>query len=269
MEESQDYDRQSILMQMNSKILSLGSRYLTPVSYLPPPDANKAMLFLKETVAVARQAFIQDGYDMWIEDCEELAILIEKSPWSTRIVQLLVPRISDVATPEGRRKLLRDFFWESKLTSEEGFSLEEAALITAGKALTARDPQSFLLRDASVRLKRVELATKGACPLVTAQEIEQAFGVWVRRGGELFSDYHHFQGFLNWRAQFVANALVSSEAEIPMHFEEIKAALRKELFPAHRAGFQYFGGLVDQKPEAIFDRFFEEWEAFVSNRLCS
>jgi hypothetical protein len=262
-----DLDRPGMLMQMDSRIVALGKRYLTPVSYLPAPDANKAMGFLKETVATARRCFLEDGCDLWISECEELAGLLEKSPWYGKARTLLAGQVPQVNIPGGTGDLLRTLYWESKVVSEEGSSLEETALITAGKALNARDPKVFLTRDAEERHKRVTAALGGGCSPVEVKDIEEAFALAVLRGTQVFDDPRHFQGCFNWNAQLVANGLVSSEAEILSKLSQIKVVLHKEFLEPHRAGFQYLAQRYDKKPEEIFDHCFEVWEAFVSGKL--
>lgn len=262
-----DLDRPGVLIQMDSKIAALGRRYLTPVSYLPPPDANKAMGFLKETVAMARRCFLEDGCDLWINECEDLAGLLEKSPWYGRARTLLAGQLAEVNIPNGMRDLLRDLYWESKIVSEDGNSLEETALITAGKALNARDPTIFLTRNADERLKRVKAALSGGCSPAEARDIEEAFSLAVLRGKKLFEDPRHFQGFFNWQTQLVANGLVSSEAEILSQLDHIKVVLHKEFFVPHRAVFQYLAQQHDKNPEEVFDHCFEVWGSFVSNKL--
>ena len=225
------------------------------------------MGFLKETVAVARRCFLEDGYDLWIEECESLAGPLEKSLWYGRARTLLAGQAAQVNIPGGIRDLLKSLYWESKIVSAEGNSLEEAALITAGKALNARDPKSFLTRDANERSERVKAALSGGCSPAEALDIGEAFGLAVLRGQKLFEDPRHFQGFFNWKAQLVANGLVSSEEKILSQLDSIKVVLHKEFFVPHRAVFQYFAQGCDKKPEEVFDHCFEVWRAFVSNKL--
>lgn len=253
----EDLDRGSALMRLD--LNSLGRRYLLKVGDHSGPNQREAMFFLKETIASARRVFLEEGYDLRIEDCECLATLLEKSIWWNKVQVLIMNIAPEVNLPGGTKDLLSTFFWESRITSVDGYTADDAGLITAGKALAARDPEVFLARENVLVRGRAENAVAMGCPKQMAQEIQQFFKVRVEQGRIIFEDGNRFQHFFNMRAQFVANGLISSELDVLNQLDKIKVGLRREFFPVHQAAFRFFGGLVGKSPDEVFERFFELW----------